>query len=132
MIKAIYNDINKLEEILYYSFINIHISNSIDLIANKIRNREKRIKNILTSYQFNVALIYNYVLLYKEDRRCIYCLNKKTFKIKELQLEIQPVLRFIDIENISMIIEKEKQLKHKHLIKISWVLFQRVKKNRFF
>lgn len=106
-------DRDKVVEILYESFINITIPNSINFVINKSGSRRKRLKALM-EFQFDMSMLFGKIFLNEEENSCILYLDKKRFNIKKFILEIKLLLRCIGFNNLFKVLKREKLIKSFH------------------
>lgn len=113
MIKVSYKERDAAVDILYKSFIDILIPNSINFVIKKGEDRKKRLKALMR-YQVDIALHYGNVYLSDDGKACIIYLEKSQSGIKKIMLEIQLVLECIGLSRIPKVLARERLIKAHH------------------
>lgn len=113
MKKATSEDREKTVDILYKTFINVLIPNSINFVVSNSGNRHKRLKALM-EFQFDLSVLNGKVFLSDDEQGCILYLERIEFSLKKLLLEIKLLFKCIGLRNVLNVIRRERLLKNFH------------------
>lgn len=109
MIKAAYNDKNRVVDILTNSF---ETNQSVNYIVKQDKKRVKRIRSLM-DYSFEVCYSYGEVFLSDDKKACALILfpDKKKTTLRSILLDLKLILSCVGLSNIRKTLTRESKIK---------------------
>ncbi|WP_333663766.1 GNAT family N-acetyltransferase [Chishuiella changwenlii] len=110
---ATIKDRDKIVDILFKSFVDVRIPNSINFIVGLNNDRDKRLRALM-EYQFDRTILEGKAIISDDDKGVILFLESNTFSFKKIILDFKLLFKCIGIRNVFNVLKREKILKNNH------------------